>query len=281
MKIIWGFSFFLVLISFSVFAKSEHKKSKSNVTPVPLVNTGHICDTLYTLQPFYVEVNLNTQTGFIHYRDGNTTSFGISSGTDRLEKGINTKEGLFVIQSKLPKWYSKQFDNTLMLNWMGFNFGIGFHALQTSGYYRHLGRNRSSHGCVRISRATAQLLFDTIKLGTPVLVHKGTTLLTVAFADSTDRNVHYSRKQLLNEVELKEKLIRTGRYYLHGRKVIIDKNNVGQSGLALGNPVNISHKPLIKSPLVFIQSVIPHAKGIVVIPVKSIWKSYNMHMAWL
>ncbi len=109
-------------------------------------------DTVYTLMPYFIEVDLSTQKGYLYSRKAPVKEFGLSSGTSRLEDGVDTKTGLFVIQSKMEKWYSRQFDSTLMLNWMGFNWGIGFHALQGRGYYRYLGKKKSSHGCVRLTR---------------------------------------------------------------------------------------------------------------------------------
>jgi hypothetical protein len=275
MKITWGFFLFIILIAQNNFADNNHPRKKTVAAPHTATNSSCIRDTLFTLQPFYIEIDLNTQTGYLHSKDGSVKTFGISSGTDRLEKGINTKEGLYVIQSKMTKWYSKQFDNTLMLNWMGFNYGIGFHALKTSGYYRHLGKKRSSHGCVRISRATAKFLFDTVKIGTPVIVRKGPSVITISFADSTQKLLHYNLTQLQKEISLEFKQLYTGRYFINDKKIIIDKINVGQHGLPLGNPQNISKKDIYKSPLIFIQSVIPPYKGITLIPKSSLVEVLN------
>jgi hypothetical protein len=279
MRILWGFSLILLFNVQNISAFNNNSGHNVNTDSSSVMIFSKLEDTLYTFQPFYLEVNLNTQMGYLHSRDGSVKPFGISSGTDKLKEGINTKEGLYVIQSKMSKWYSRQFDSTLMLNWMGFHFGTGFHALRSSRYYKYLGKKKSSHGCVRISRAMAQFLFDTVNIGTPVLVHKGSKLVTIAFSDSTRQHVHYSRRELQNEVALREKLIYTGRYYVSGIDVVIDKNNVGHSGLPLGNPLNSSKKNIIKSPFAFVQSVIPQTKGITKLPQKSLWKQYHMRLA--
>jgi hypothetical protein len=265
MKIIWGFPLILLLSFHNNFAEIDQSRNKNVKDSSVIKNISYIRDTLYTLQPFYLEINLTTQTGYLHSRDGSIKPFGISTGNEKLKDGINTKEGLFVIQSKMTKWYSRQFDSTLMLNWMGFNYGTGFHALKTSGYYRNLGKKKSSHGCVRISRAIAKMLFDTVKIGTPVLIHKGTGLITIAFTDSTKKIVHYSRTQLQNEIALNYKQLYTGRYLISQNHIIIDKSNVGQKGLPLGDPRNILKGQVFNSPYLYVQSVIPANKGIVML----------------
>lgn len=91
-------------------------------------------DTLYTLSDHIIEVYLPEQKIFLHFRNGKTLEFKCSTGDSRLEKGVETPEGIFVIKNKARKVYSAQFDSTLMLNWMGFNFNIGFHALEGKSY---------------------------------------------------------------------------------------------------------------------------------------------------
>jgi hypothetical protein len=266
MKVTWGFFLFLLLTFQNIFADKGYAGNRIITDSSITMNFSYIRDTLFTSQPFYIEINLTTQTGYLHSRDGNVKIFGISSGTDKLEEGINTKEGLFVIKSKMPKWYSRQFDSTLMLNWMGFNYGIGFHALKSSGYYKYLGKKKSSHGCVRVSRTMAKFLYDTIKIGTPVLVHKGNSIITITFTDSTREFVHYNLAELKKEIALRYKQMYTGRYFINSREsIIIDNNNIGHQGLPIGNPKNILKRQIIKSPSSFVQSVIPPNKGIMII----------------
>ena len=106
----------------------------SNSQLFPFQKHQIIRDTLYTFEQHYIIVNLATQTGSLYSRNTPVMEFGVSSGNVKLDKAVETNEGLFVIQCMMKKWYSSQFDSTLMLDWMGFNYGIGFHALQTYGY---------------------------------------------------------------------------------------------------------------------------------------------------
>ena len=124
----------------------------------PLVNYDfrNLRDTLYTMEDNIIEVNLSTQHVKLISRNGSIKEFPVSSGTKRIEKGMDTREGLFVLHWKSKKLHSEQFDSTLMLNWMGFNGGIGFHALLGTRYYKYLGKRNVSHGCVRMSREGAK-----------------------------------------------------------------------------------------------------------------------------
>ncbi|MCL5029243.1 MAG: L,D-transpeptidase [Bacteroidetes bacterium] len=223
-------------------------------------------DTIFTFHPYYIEVNLSTQKAFLHSKDGAIKEFGISSGTDKLQDGIKTKEGLFVIQAKLPKWYSRQFDSTLMLNWMGFNFGIGFHALRTSGYYSYLGKKKSSHGCLRISRAIAKELYDKIDIGTPVLVHSGNNAVTISFSDSTKNYIQYNYAELHKFINLRIKQMYLGKYFIGDKHfLVIDKSNVSHIGLPIGDSRKILKRQIINSQYNFIESVIPDYKSLMTI----------------
>ncbi len=214
--------------------------------------------SVFTQKNNYLEINLATQKGYLHSRNGEVKVFGISSGTDKLEDGVKTKEGLFVIQAKLPKWYSRQFDSTLMLNWMGFNFGIGFHALATSGYYVYLGKKKSSHGCIRISRKTAKELYSSVEPGTPVLVHSGKSIIQVKFADSAEVYLKPGFGELTHLVRKIYQRLYSGRYFLYDEpKFLIGKDNVYHQGLPIGAPSKILSRQIKGSVHDFIYHVLP------------------------
>ena len=258
-----------LIISFLILTlQSEYCGSGIVTDSSKTMDFSYLRDTVFTLHPYFIELNLKSQTGCLYSRDGWTKPFVFSSGTDKLEDGVNTNEGLYVIQSKLPKWYSRQFDSTLMLNWMGFNFGIGFHSLKTSGYYRYLGKRKSSHGCVRISRAVAKELYKTIDIGTPVLVSNGNNAVVVAFADSTKRYLSFNYKETNKNILNRLKQIYSGRYFTVSRTdILIDKFNVHHSGLPIGNSNKILKRQAIKSMDDFVASVIPKPKSTMMIGV--------------
>jgi hypothetical protein len=132
------------------FDNINPQKKIFNIDPLIKYDFRLLRDTVYTLKNHYVEVNLLTQYATLHSRNGSALKIPVSTGTDKIEDGVETREGLFVLQWKAKKLHSVQFDSTLMLYWMGFNGGIGFHALLGNSYYRYLGKKNVSHGCVRL-----------------------------------------------------------------------------------------------------------------------------------
>jgi len=218
-------------------------------------------DTVYTDKPYFIEVNLKTQMGYLHSRSDSTKSFGISSGTDKLFEGVNTKEGLFVIQSMMPQWHSRQFDSTLMLNWMGFNYGIGFHALLGNRYYKYLGVKPSSHGCVRVGREDAKEIYNKIELGTPVLVHSENNAITVAFTKEYEKYHLLEFDSLKKILEIRYNELYSGRYLLQSQdKLLIDRSNVNHSGIPIGESKRISKRQLLLPVYNYIGLIIPGIK---------------------
>ncbi len=167
------------------------------------------------------------------------------------------------------KWYSVQFDSTLLLNWMGFNYGIGFHALDTKGYYKYLGKKRSSHGCVRVSKEDALIIYKHIDLGTPVMVHHGNNVVTVAFGDSIQYMKNYSYRNLLKLLPERYNKIYKGDYFwaddFNQPKIFINDDNVSHDGLPIGNAKNIAKRQLLKPISLFVGSAIPTNKSCMLI----------------
>ncbi len=243
-----------ILISPDLYAQ-DIKESTSSAS---VENHSWVRDTVYTLMPYFIEVDLAAQKGYLHSRTEPVKEFGLSSGTSRLKDGVDTKTGLFVIQSKMEKWFSRQFDSTLMLNWMGFNWGIGFHALQGSGYYRYLGKKKSSHGCVRLTRNMAKELFTKIEEGTPVLVHDGHSAVKVAFCDSSDAYAYLSISDLKYQMKKRLKEIYGGKYFVsYNPRLIIDFNNMGHDGLPIGDSRKIMKQQIMPPVWQYISSSIP------------------------
>jgi hypothetical protein len=84
-----------------------------------------------------------------------------------------------------------------MLNWMGFNHGIGFHALEGNSYYKQLGKKNVSHGCVRVSREDAKIIYEIVERGTPVLLHKGNSTVKIAFTREGEFFYHYTYPEII------------------------------------------------------------------------------------
>lgn len=187
-------------------------------------------DTLHYLGNEYIEVNLSKQVAFYVTRDGEMDTVKISSGNKFVREAIATPVGLYAVQNKAPVQISRQFENTEMLNWIGFNGNIGFHALKKTGYYAHLGRRPSSHGCVRISNEDGVRLFKKVRIGIPVLVYYKEPVYVIRFASwkEFDANddilfgiIDKSASLLLSERATR---LRKGDFFRFGyKKIFIEK----------------------------------------------------------
>jgi hypothetical protein len=156
------------------------------LTMVPNYDPSYLLlrDTLFVLDSSFIEVRLDQQAIYQHFRGGRVRRYLCSTGDPRIKDGIATREGIFTVQWKSKRHMSKQFEVPLNY-WMPFDGGIGFHGLQGRSYYRYLGRRASSHGCVRVSNETGAQLFRDSPRGTVVLVHSGAPARVVAFGDTT------------------------------------------------------------------------------------------------
>lgn len=143
---------------------------------------GLLRDTIHVLDSTFLEVRLNEQAIYQHFRSGRIARYSCSTGDPRIKDGIATREGIYSIQWKARKHMSQQFQ--VYLNyWMPFDGGIGFHGLEGRSYYRYLGRRVSSHGCVRIANETGAKIFPAAPRGTVVWVHSGSPARIVRFGD--------------------------------------------------------------------------------------------------
>jgi hypothetical protein len=207
------------------------------------------------MKDHFIEVNLLTQHATLHSRDGSEFVFPISSGNKNIEEGIETREGLFIVKSKAKKLYSVQFDSTVMLYWMGFNAGIGFHALLGKRYYKYLGKKNVSHGCVRVSREDAESVYKQVEKGTPVLVHKGKSAVKIAFGRLGEVYKYFSYLKVYRLLPQRYQLIYNGDYLVSAKnKILIDEENVGHNGLPIGNSEMIPPKQKIKSSTLWVDA---------------------------
>jgi hypothetical protein len=233
------------------------KEFKYTIHPLAGYDFKQLRDTVYTNKDYFIEVNLCTQRATLFSRDGSEFNFPISSGTKRVEKGMETNTGLFAIQWKAKKQYSVQFDSTVMLNWMGFNNGIGFHALLGKSYYKYLGKKNVSHGCVRVSREDAQFLFEKVERGTPVLVHKGNSALKIAFTSEGESYNQYSYSETYNLLKKRYQLIYDGDYLISStEKILIDEKNIYSGGLPIGSAELIPAKQNLKPATLWVDNTL-------------------------
>ena len=252
-------TFFITITLFAEDDKKNHQNKNLDNYVQQKIDYSNVKDTLYTLSDYFIEVNITNQMAYLHSRCDSTKAFGVSTGTTKAKDGVETNEGIYAIQFKKEKWYSTQFDSTLMLNFMTFNWGIGFHALAGNSYYKYLGVKRSSHGCVRVSRSIAKELYEKVQYGTPVIIHKGNPAIEIAFAEKDDKELEYLfYPQLKSEVNRRLKELYKGRYLLsYHKKLLIDNGNISHSGLPVGDDRKISKRQVFKPYYLFISNSIP------------------------
>jgi hypothetical protein len=258
--------FILIISSQFLIAGDPDRKNLSkpfyNNDELKRVNLSKVYDTLFTSGDYFVEIDLSKQTGYLHSRSDSIKTFKVSTGTSKIKDGVETNTGIFVIQHKAQKWYSTQFDSTLMLNWMGFNYGIGFHALAGKSYYKFLGKKTSSHGCIRLSREDAKELFSKLTYGTPVLIHKGQSAIKIAFTSKdSDSYKYYDNKNLLKEIEQRMIHLYNGNYLMNvSDKILIDHNNVSHAGISIGDYKKVPARQKIYPESIFIEIALPESK---------------------
>lgn len=242
--------------------RSFNEISKRNYDELRRLNFTKVVDTLYTFADYFVEVDLSKQVAYLYSRFDSVKTFKVSTGTKRIKDGIETNTGIFVIQHKAKKWYSTQFDSTLMLNWMGFNYGIGFHALLGNSYYKYLGNKTSSHGCIRISREDGKELFEKLSYGSPVLVHKGESAIKIGFADKQSFDyTYYDYENLSREIKRRLRHLYSGKFFdFVNEKLLIDQKNVAHQGLTIGEFRNVPARQKISPESMFIEIALPDLK---------------------
>jgi LysM repeat protein len=120
-----------------------------------------------------IVVDVSEQRAYIYENGLLRWTFVVSTGMPPTE----TLRGHFYIQNKIPNAYASTWD-LQMPNWLGFYWAgplqNGFHALpiMSNGVrlWSGLLGQKASYGCVILSVADAQLLYDWADIGTPVTV---------------------------------------------------------------------------------------------------------------
>jgi len=121
----------------------------------------------------YIDISLKFQN-MVTFEDGKVLdAYQISSG----KRGMETPTGSFRIENKTPRAWSSAY-GLWMPNWMAIvpTGKIGIHELPIwpGGYQEganHLG-TPVSHGCIRLGKGSAKIVYDWADIGTPVIVHQ-------------------------------------------------------------------------------------------------------------
>lgn len=222
--------------------KSKKEPKINFISLLTLENfSANLRDTVFTDKNIWLELRIDEQKLYVHYRSGKVKELLVSSGNKFLNKGIESRPGLFAIFHKEELHLSSQFDDAKMYYYMPFNMGIGFHALAGTGYYGNLGVRPSSHGCIRMRHEDVSVLFKECDIGTIVLAHRGKTARVVAFAPEGFQNdAEYDKAGYMKMLGYNLNSIYEGKYFINQpKRFIIDPSIIPRNGFNVGNTDDI------------------------------------------
>jgi hypothetical protein len=123
----------------------------------------------------YIELDISEQHFWL-YKNGeivleDDVVTGLASDPERV-----TPTGIFSVWEMVPGKYLGTYEvqgyHTWVDWWMQYTYlGIGFHDLTRSAYGGDIYLTDGSHGCVNLSKSTAESLYNSIEIGIPVVVH--------------------------------------------------------------------------------------------------------------
>jgi hypothetical protein len=119
----------------------------------------------------YVEVDIGRQK--IFYFENGVMQFSSDCVTGNIARRHGTPDGVYSLTYKARNATLKGADYEAKVNyWMPFNKGIGFHdALWRNRFGGNIYRNAGSHGCINLPLSGAQVLYQKVYQGIPVVCH--------------------------------------------------------------------------------------------------------------
>ena len=124
----------------------------------------------------YIELDISAQHFWL-YKDGqcvldDDVVTGLASDPERA-----TPPGVYCVWDMVPGKYLGTYEvqgyHTWVDWWMNFTYlGIGFHDLNRSAYGGQIYKTNGSHGCVNLSKSTAEKLYNSIEVGIPVVAYE-------------------------------------------------------------------------------------------------------------
>lgn len=131
---------------------------------------GYILNSSLTdINDKLIEVDLSDQRIALYYNNDVLIRSSIVSGKDATPTNI----GRFKIYSKETDRYLKGPDYNVHVDyWMPFDGGIGLHDSSRSSFGGNIYRKNGSHGCINLPHDVAEYIYNNVKTGTKVFVHK-------------------------------------------------------------------------------------------------------------
>ncbi|KOR26691.1 peptidoglycan binding domain-containing protein [Clostridium sp. FAM 1755] len=120
----------------------------------------------------YVEIDLTKQHLWF-YKNGSIIADG-DIVTGNVSLNYSTPEGVYKLEYKEKNSVLRGENYAAPVDfWMPFNGGIGMHdASWRKEFGGTIYQNGGSHGCINCPPALAQIIFETIEPGTPIICHK-------------------------------------------------------------------------------------------------------------
>ena len=123
----------------------------------------------------YVEIDISRQHMWYYINGELFTDTDVRTGTESSAQWTPTTEGVYrILWKQRDKWFLQVGDPCHSDYWMPFNGrGEGIHdATWYSTYGGNLYKWAGSHGCINTPYSIAQLIYENIEAGTPVIVYR-------------------------------------------------------------------------------------------------------------
>ena len=151
--------------------KTALEENEPYVEPVWNTSNGHLTDSVISGK--YVEVDISAQEVFF-YDDKGGLVMETPCVTGTANGYRDTDQGAFAVYSMESPAVLRGADyESHVQYWMPFNGGEGLHDAPWRGDFGgDIYQWNGSHGCVNLPNWAAETLYNSIEIGTPVIVHE-------------------------------------------------------------------------------------------------------------
>ncbi|PRR82085.1 L,D-transpeptidase family protein [Clostridium vincentii] len=141
------------------------------ITKEPKYSSTTIAHSTNDIGNTYIEINFTKQHLWF-YKDGAIIAEG-DVVTGDISKKTATPTGVYVLNSKEKNSTLRGEDYATPVGfWMPFNQGIGLHdAIWRDKFGKEIYKTNGSHGCINAPYELAKVVYENIKVGTPVVCY--------------------------------------------------------------------------------------------------------------